>query len=504
MKTAKRLFACALLCTILGSAAACGDTPSESSANTPDNNTAAVTDAVTEAVQEAVYPYEAPDLGGYALRVYNSDDLWDMYMNVDADTMTGEPLNDAVYNRNRKVENLLNCKFEVTKKETADSGLESMTDVIKKTITAGDDAYDVIYSSINTTPAMVSDGYFLNLHDVQGLHLDQPWWDQIVASNITIEDCLYFATSPMHLMSLDGAWCLYFNENIMHQNDMALPYDLVRNGTWTLDKLMEYIKPVTNLNGDASFKWSQTGTCMYGISAHVNAPDKFILGCGEYFIEKDKSGALSFGATDEQFYNSLSKIASVLDNTSGLTINASTTDFDAEAGGYMYIFSVGRSLFLTAEIKAAQELRDMKDTFGILPYPKYDEAQETYHSSFVNQCLFYTIPVTNSHLKETAIISDVTSYQSYMDVLPVYYNTIVEQKGLRNEDSIEMLNIIRSSNSVELGVLFGWTSDLMTTIRTKLYAGDGALASTIEKKQSTIEKNIQKTMDAIHTTQANS
>ena len=52
MKTAKRLFACALLCTILGSAAACGDTPSESSANTPDNNTAAVTDAVTEAAQE--------------------------------------------------------------------------------------------------------------------------------------------------------------------------------------------------------------------------------------------------------------------------------------------------------------------------------------------------------------------------------------------------------------------------------------------------------------------
>jgi len=188
----------------------------------------------------------------------------------------------------------------------------------------------------------------------------------------------------------------------------------------------------------------------------------------------------------------------------GYSIFGSNTDFDAEAGGYMHIFASGRSLFLTAEIKGAQLLRDMDDTFGIVPYPKYDENQDSYYSSFVNQCLFYTIPVTNTHLKETAVISDYTSYLSMQDVLPVYYGNVVEQKGLRNEDSIEMLDIILNTKSVDLGILFGWTSSILDSMRSNLYNGNSNTASLIEKQEKLIVKNMEKTVEAIRDAIANS
>ena len=501
--TARQTTAVLLASLLLSSALiSCGssgdDTPAVTEAQ---NNTASVdTEA---AVTEAVYPYETPDLNGYTLRVLSSGFLWNMYQDVDVTETNGEVLNDAVYNRNRKVESKLNCGFDETNFEVNDDPTQ-LNNHIKDLVLSGDDLYDVMYAAIYLTPAMVTDGYFQNLLDIDGLHLQDAWWDSVIAENGVIEDHLYFITSPMHLMPYDGAWALFFNETMMERNDMEKPYDLVRQGKWTLDALLGYTKEIANMNGDASFEWSSGGNAVYGISSHQLAPDKFILGTGEYFIERNASGDLQFAATDERFFNVIDKLLAITTESTGYTIYGSNTDFDAEAGGYMYIFESGRSLFLTAEIKGAQLLRNMNDTFGIVPYPKLDEAQESYYSSFVNQCYFYTIPVTAANLHETAVISDYTSFLSMQEVLPIYYGNVVEQKGLRNQDSIEMLDIVLSTKTVDLGILFGWTNTLLESMRDKFFAGATDIASTVQKQQAAIEKKMNKTVEAVQNSIENS
>ena len=49
---------------------------------------------------------------------------------------------------------------------------------------------------------------------------------------------------------------------------------------------------------------------------------------------------------------------------------------------------------------------------------------------------------------------DAASYLSYTDVLPVYYNVTIAQKGLRDDESIEMLGIIQSSRYFDIGRVF--------------------------------------------------
>ena len=493
----KRLTAVGLLVSLLAVSTACGSDDTAKPGNDTQNVTETAADTV---VDPAAYPYEKHDLGGYTLRIYNIDDLWDMFVKIDTEATDGEILNDTLYKRNRQAESDLNFLIEETR---LSSDMTEHNKTIQNTVLAGEDTYDITYASINTTPALITEGFFRNLLDMDGLHLEDEWWDPIVSKNAVIDDCLYFATSPMQMMPYDSAWILFFNEDIMNANDMEKPYDLVREGKWTLEALGTYTKQIANLNGDNSFKWNSNGNAFYGMSCHPYAPDHFLISAGETIVDIANDGSIVFAAEGERFYRAVSALASVFDTSAGAALEASTTDFDVEAGGYMHVFHSGRSLFLTAEIKAAQLLRDMDATFGMVPIPKLDEAQEGYLGDFVSSCLYYAVPVTNTHLTETAAASDYLSYLSNRDLLPVYYDTVVEQKGLRNQDSIEMLDIVLSSKTVDLSTLFGWNSTLVTNLRTKYFSGKDDVASIIEKQKSKIEQSISDTLATIENTKEN-
>ena len=495
----KRLTAAALLLSLLAASSACG---SDDTAAT-DNDTRTVTETAADTTADTgAYPYEKPDLGGYTLRIFNIDELWNMFVKIDTDATDGEILNDTLYKRNRQAESDLN--FTIEEVRLFGDDITAHNKHIQDTVLSGDDIYDVMYASINTTPALITEGYFRNLLDLDGLHLEDEWWDPIVSKNAIIDDCLYFATSPMQMMPYDSAWILFFNEDIMNATDMEKPYDLVREGKWTLEALGSYTKQIANLNGDSSFKWDPNGNAFYGMSCHPYAPDHFLISAGETIVDIAADGSLVFAAEGERFYRAVSAMASVFDTTSGSSMEADTEDFSIEKGGYMHVFHSGRSLFLTAEIKAAQLLRDMEATFGMVPIPKLDEAQEGYFGDFVSSCMYYTVPVTNTHLSETAAASDYLSFLSNRDLLPVYYDSVVEQKGLRNQDSIEMLDIVLSSKTVDLSTLFGWNGNLVSSLRSKYFTGKDDVASIIEKQKTKIETSIANTLDAITYTKENS
>jgi ABC-type sugar transport system, periplasmic component len=448
------------------------------------------TESAAETEPEYVYPEE--DYSGASFTVLNSDEIWDFYVALDFDGLDGESLNDAVYNRNRDVEQKLNCKIEVTK-----LAYDSLINTASSLIMAGDSEYDVMYLPVNHKPGMISDHDFVDLNTLPQLNLDSVWWDGAVIKSSQIDGKLYFATSDLHLMAFDGSWCLFFNQDMMTNYNLDMPYSLVKSGGWTLDKLLEYSTAVANLNGDESYKWSSSGNCVYGISAHeATGPDYFVYGCsGRYVTASD--GGFTITATDENFTSTVSKLAEILKDGDGITIKASNEDFDQNAGGYIYIFSVGRALFLTAPLKNAQLLRNMDTTFGIIPFPKYDESQSDYNTMVDVNLLFLTIPVTNKKLEQTATILDVLSYESYKQTLPYYYDVTVSQKGLRNEESIEMLDIIRSTRGIDVSIVFGWSADLRTEIRKKIYAGDGAVVSTITKYSDVLSADIDEMVTAL-------
>ena len=81
-------------------------------------------------------------------------------------------------------------------------------------------------------------------------------------------------------------------------------------------------------------------------------------------------------------------------------------------------------------------------------------------------------------------------------MLPVYYDVTVSQKGLRDEESIEMLDIVRNTRSPLFSDVYGITSTLNSAIQNEVINASGTAASTIAAAKTTVEENLQKVLDA--------
>ena len=479
----KRITGILLVIAMLASMAGCGGKETDSDDTSSQN--AVTTDAVTD--PEYIYP--ELDCGGDSFTILNLENVWAMYTYLDHESMTGEIIDDAVYNRNRMLEDKFNFKLEVIEYPIDDCYKQVQT-----TVTAGDDIYDAAYVRGAFIGATVSGGLALNLYDIPELKLDKPWWNQSVISEATVgtdDKALYFIQNDLSLCAFDLVWAIYFNENMMEKLGKDMPYDTVREGKWTIDALNTMLKWGTNLNGDDNFAFSYDKSSIYGLTSFYRLCDAMIIGAGNRYVTKGADGVPALSLENDRFYSTAEKLANIF-GTEGDYIEANQNGVSYDA-----IFMSGRALFYGGEVKASGVFRDMDDSFGILPLPKYDESQENYCSWMNYDTPTLIIPATCSDTSRTGILLDALSYHSYKDVLPAYYNIRVSQKSLRNDDSIEMLGIIRDSLYYDASITFGWTSNLAAALRTAIVGGDSNVASIIAANKSAVEENITKTLDSI-------
>ncbi|MBE6612806.1 MAG: hypothetical protein E7632_09975 [Ruminococcaceae bacterium] len=462
----KQIITWLLLAAMMLSAASCGSGEDASVSDTPTEDTTAET--------TAGYPYPTKDFGGYTFKILNLDEQYGCYIRVDFDEQTGETLDDAVYNRNRRVEERLNFQLDeviLTGGSAWSTGQISVCDALIQSVMADDDIYDAAYSPIYFKPSLVTDGYVLNLLDIPELHLYDEYWDAVVNEEMTAGDTLYTASGPLNFMSLDLSWALLFNQDMMDDRKMEYPYQLVRDGKWTLDKMNEYVEAGANLNGDESFAIKADGSCIYGIAAHLTSPTAFLNAADVDIYERDSSGDLKMTFGGERIYDALEKIAKMCTKSDGKAYynNANLTD----PTGYMSLFASNRALFITCELKSAMEERAMEATFGLVPMPKLDETQKSYRSYVTYSTAFLTIPKTQDDPSRTGMILDALTYESWKDVLPIYYDITVSQKGLRNEESIEMMKIVRDCRSIDFTRVYTITEQTGDNIARLVSGGTG-------------------------------
>ena len=489
MKRFLSLFLCVCMMLPL---AACGESPQKNEPVVSVMEGEPTTEPAEETTPAYVYP-EA-DLEGDTISVLNIDSYWGMHVAIDVEQIEGEILNDAIYNRNRAVEEKFSCVIH-DDKYVSGSVLERTSQVALREIQSGDDTHDVMYVLDNYLVQFFTKNLLFDLSDLPKLHLDADWWDGAYNSVAQLGDSIFGAAGDLHLMGYDSSWCLFFNEDVLADNGVALPYDLVREGGWTLDKLHEYAETLANAD-TAGTDWTGGGSALYGIVTHAHAPDKFIFSMANDYVTKENDGSLTFGMETERFYNTVEKLADLL-GTPDVTLQGSTDDLNPDKG-YVYAFMNGYAAFLTAEVKTANNIREMEDTFGIVPLPKYDEAQQNYRTPLMNSLLVMTVPVTNTAPSVTAMIVDALAYESSQSVVPVYFDKTVAHKGLRNESSVEMLEIIRRSRSADIGVIYGWNSALAASVRKNIFSGSSGAASLAASYRKSIEAKIEDFAELVH------
>jgi hypothetical protein len=303
---------------------------------------------------------------------------------------------------------------------------------------------------------------------------------------------LYFAVSDIDVYTMKTPIIMFINEKTATDLGLAMPYELVRSGKWTLDEYEKYIKAATNLNGDDNWRWNAGGSGIYGHASYHMGATAMLFGSNVTIIDYDSNNLPYLAVENEHFYNAVQKLADIL------SIEGQYYYSDTMGGAHRLtdMFVHHRALFSDGPIGNNNLLRDFEDPYGILPIPKYDENQEKYNSIMHAASTFTVVPATNAEPSKAAAVLDAMAYLSMKDVRPAYFESVLSNKQLRNEDSIEMLQIILDSRNVHIGYVYDWTTAFLNNhMRTALLQSDPNVASIIESNRDAITANIQNTLE---------
>ena len=124
--------------------------------------------------------------------------------------------------------------------------------------------------------------------------------------------------------------------------------------------------------------------------------------------------------------------------------------------GEANIFRANNTLFMWLRMRVAQNLRDMEADFGIIPVPKYDEAQEQYFST-VTKYTAATVCIPNTSAIDwdmTGAVVELMNAEGHYGLHEAYYENNLGSKISRDVQSTEMLDLIFSNRIYDAGEIY--------------------------------------------------
>ncbi|MGI6195751.1 MAG: ABC transporter substrate-binding protein [Eubacteriales bacterium] len=378
---------------------------------------------------------------GYNYRMLvRKGNVSDQYLEEDSEDL----VESATYKRNKEVEERYGITITVS--ESSDSNYE--TDALNS-ILAGDDAYDLIFAHSRAAFVYAIQGAAVNYNDIKSIHLDKPWWTQDITDSCNINGKLYVLDGDISSAGLGATMCLFFNKRIFDENGYDYPYESVKEGDWTFDEFAYYAKKGgSDLNGDGVM---DPEVDQYGFRAEEwESPMNILYTGGQKIYNKNDEGELELTLYSTKTVEIYDEYFSLLNNESCIIFN--------RTNGYKgsKMFSEGRAMFTDTELRHAQTLRNMDDDFGILPYPKFDE-DDVYATTTNGGSHLLVIPITVSDVERTGAITEALCAIGSRDVIPAFYEKSLKSKYARDEESEEMIDIIRASRVYDIGYVAGGT-----------------------------------------------
>ena len=442
MLNRKRIISLLLLAMILLSS--CSSAPAAEEGTDAQDTTAQNAEAVqtpeeaeAETVPEETEPDwyanvpEGADYEGYtfsALSYDYSNGNWSIYL-APAE-MIGEVLNDAAYQRNTEVEELLNIKIE----EVLDGNSENS---FKNVILAGEgETYDMLaFWAVGDRASYITSNLVYDWQSLPNTDLTADWYNQTANDAYRFVGKQYFAVSD-YTFPVHQHFRILFNKDLMKDLGQEYPYEAVHNGNWTFDLMMDYINGVySDLNGNGTNDKEDR----YGITLNSAFASMFPINSGEMPVVCTEEG-FQFNLYSERIISIVERVQTFRTNQDVyINLDATQNHYD--------VFTTGNAIFETYG-SDPKRLRDIEFDFGYLPYPKFDENQEDYVVWSSGGMM--ALPITLTNAERTGAIIEALSAASSKYVKDAFVAQYVEGKILRDEDSQIIYRMMRDKATYDL------------------------------------------------------
>lgn len=473
----KHSFMCIILAVLsmLPLFAACQDTkPNES----------ITTDGTTDAPQETDDPYDdkVPDQDFHEWTFTISAPApsnWGA-ASYDREETNEDTINDAIYTRNRNLEQRFNIKIDaISMGYTGTQANEFQSYKL-----AGEDVIDMIaVGYFQSGKPLITQDMILPWNDVPYINLERDWWNESISETLSILGNYYLIVGDVNWYTMKETAVCYFNKTVAETYSSIVGdlYQTVRDKKWTFDRALEISKQISKDNGDNI--WDEKDT--YGaVQDAVIGTTGFIYAAGYHTVYSTDEGML-LNINTQKMANIINYIYSFCFEN-----NASYTEASGmiETSKGMPIFFDNRALFMFMSMRHAETFRSYDSDFGIIPYPLYDENQKKYTTYCDQWGLSCGLPSTATDTARTGAILEAMSALSRKLVVPAYYERTLMGKIKRDDESEEMLNVIFSNILYDFGISYCTELDYIigeSMVRSK----SNNLTSWYRQRESKMQKN---------------
>ncbi len=468
----RNILAAALVAAILASSViSCGDekAPADTLAALGET-TASDTEAESTGVSDGL-PNDL-DFGGKSFRMVFQLDQFKIQCMVEEET--GEVVNDAVYEANRRVEERFNVKLEAL--VLGDQYLKS----VKQSIKAGDNSCEAISGHDIELGNATLEGLFLNVNTLPHLDYEKPWWPSYSVDSLTVGDVMVLISNFITYENLHATRIFYINKQLVNDRGLTMPYDKVRSGVWTLDELISMTKDVySDVNGNGK----RDSNDLYG---WVHTDGYALLESFDITpIKEDADGTLYIDINNERTINLIDKIRGLLFESDGGIVLWGSRCADK-------LFTENLSMFYYDRLGVCTTvLRESDVEYGMVPIPKYDEHQEDYISGSTDRPV--AVPVTIDDPEFVGCMIEAISAEGWRLVRPAFFEIALKNKYSYDADSAEMLDIVGRTIVLDFSYIysdyggFAWTLMKLTEPSSK-----GDFASYYAKNETKAQARVDK------------
>jgi len=414
------------------------------------------------------------------------------YCEAYAPEQNGDPVNDALYLRNQRVEEELGVKINVYPLEQRSScGTE-----LQKLIMASEDVIDISYMNGNNMSMFMGTGLIIDLYQIPNVDFTHSWWDQHSVKEFELFGTLPTVTGDISLYLGFSPVIYLFNKTVVENYKFGNLYDLVRNNEWVIPKVFEMCRAVAHdVNGDGKM---DVEDC-YGLMTETGGLGNMVISGGVRLTKKDSEGVPQIMVNGQRTIDLIEMCVPFINDkdTNILASNFSSRFPQAFRDFLLPTFADDRALFFNNQLLVAVELRSMEADFGILPPPKFDSSQDNFYCPTSSSwCTYILVPATNGKFEMTGHVLESMGYYSQQEITPAYIDTTVMNKALRDDESAEMLQLIFSNYYYDLAMIYDWGT-IYTMFSTMAANKNVNYASEFAKIETRIQTEIEKTIDML-------
>lgn len=355
----------------------------------------------------------------------------------------GTDIRNDLYERNTLIQELLGLQYDVTYMASSSEDRTLYNEAV-----SGKNVYEAICCYSTYPPAFAQEGLLADMNSMEYPATEMPWYpDQI--HNWEIRNRLFFIANNSSIRNIIANWCIYANNVMIEEKGLEEIADVVIDGRWTLDVLKTYSRNwAADAEGNPSRAESEK---VYGLAVvHSTVMEAFYHAAGFQATRRNSAGEPQFVFTTPSDIEHVSAfVDTFLDICKspefGYGDQDSTSSATLAKGNWTAPLKNENAAFYAGALDMYNQIDAESGKFTIIPFPKLNDAQESYYSITNWAFDVWCVPSKASNPEVGAMTIEAMSYDDYTSIAYKFWEKDFKYRYSSDDRGVLIFDLIRNS-----------------------------------------------------------